>query len=92
MVSRMKVGKYPTRAAALDFLVEKYSTKEVRARYVLKDADIACVVFTFERDFGGGKKGEVGYTGNGADLSEAIRDLYDHLGEAVDDKPGAKEA
>lgn len=92
-MGRMQVGRFGSRAEALDFLVAKYSTKEVPARYMLKEEEgkPARVVFFFLKEFPK-TKGEVQYVGNGATLTEAIRDLYQHLGLTVDAEPGAKEA
>lgn len=83
-MGRMGVGRFPDRAAALDYLVEKYSTKEVPARYTIQDSGSSCrAVLNFEREFAKGKLGEVTYSGNGADLSAAVVDLFKQLGEDI---------
>lgn len=82
---RLQVGRFPNRAAALDHLVAEYSTREHPAHYTLRDFDgSARVVFTFYREFKKGQWGEVQYVGNGTDLSEAIRNLFESLGDTVE--------
>jgi len=83
----MAVGRFSNRAEALDFLVEKFSTKEHPARYSLLERETARVTLNFMKEFGHGKKGEVQYVGNGADLSAAIVDLFKHLDVPVDADP-----
>jgi hypothetical protein len=80
----MTIGRFPDRAAALDFLVEKYSSEDHRARYVLSERDTARVVFTFIGDLGK-RKGEIVYVGNGEDLTAAIKDLFKQLKENIND-------
>lgn len=82
---RLQVGRFPNRAAALDHLVAEYSTKAHAARYTLQETDgVARVVFAFHREFKKGQWGEVQYVGNGTDLSEAIRNLFESLGDSVE--------
>jgi hypothetical protein len=88
-MSRMQVGRFQDRAAALNYLVEKFSTEKHNARYVIRETDISHVSFTFMKEFERGKKGEVTYGGNGADLSEAIADLFTQLGESVEEVSNA---
>lgn len=80
-MGRMSVGRFPDRAAALDFLVEKYSTKDTPAKYNILEKGVSRVSLFFDRDFGNGRFGEVGYVGNGADLTSAIEDLFKQLGD-----------
>lgn len=89
-MGRMAVGRFNTRAEALDYLVTKYSTKDVPARYVLKEETngVSRVTFSFLRKFEK-TEGEVQYVGNGSDLNGAIADLFKHLDESLDAKKGA---
>lgn len=78
-MGRMAVGRFPDRAAALDFLVAKLSTKDHPARYSLREEGTARVVFAYWTKFGNDLEGEAQEIGNGADLSAAIVDLFGKL-------------
>jgi hypothetical protein len=80
-MGRMSVGRFPNRAAALDYLVEKYGRKDAPAEYKIFERDTSLVTFTFVKDFGQGRQGPVSYTGNGPDLTTAIAALFVQLGD-----------
>jgi hypothetical protein len=90
-MGRMQVGRFSNRADALDYLVARYSTKRVEAKYILRDGDVATVIFSFEQEFDKGKRGVVQYSGNGGDLSAAIADLFSRLDLDVNAEPANAE-
>jgi hypothetical protein len=83
-MGRMQVGRFENRAAALDFLVEKYSTERFVARYSITESVTASVAFRFRKKFPEGSEGEVQYVGSGINVSTAIADLFKQLGEDIE--------
>jgi hypothetical protein len=83
-MGRMQVGRFENRAAALDFLVEKYSIKKFPARYSITESVTASVSFRFLKTFPGDKQGEVQHVGNGLTVSAAIVDLFQQLSEDIE--------
>jgi hypothetical protein len=84
-MGRMQVGRFENRAAALDFLVEKYSIKKFPATYaVVEQGPVSTASLRFLKKFPDDLEGEVRIVGHGTNLSAAIADLFKQLKEDIE--------